>query len=929
MRWDRSQLKPLFKAQMYWRYTLLPLLISFSSPCVAESYAQFLAADRQDFSIKFFSLINEIKSQPISYPIEYYLEKDHSIAQPNLEWEQTADWALHGDKPIGFFYEEKILWLRIPVVNLSKYSIWRIEYSWPWYSSASLFYRKNMSDQYSEIEIIEKHRFPIWELDIPKNEQGYILFRLATSDVMSVPLTLYNEYWFNLEHNKRIVSMIFVIGIILAMGLYNLMVGVKTGDKTFVYYFASQSCIGVALLTIYGIGGELIWPQSVSFDRNILYIMATNMPLWLGVFTMSFLQLQKYAPNYYSLIKISNYLWLGMFLSYPLFYGKLYTSFVILLLPCSYILFVAAAVHLVRKDDLMAKYYASISTFLVIALIANLGLTLGHIPRNLFTTHLAAFVSALEALLFSFALGERINILRQQKFELVTESRIKSEFLAQMSHELRTPMNGIIGMSELFAGTNLDDQQRYYNNIVRSSGESLLSIINDILDFSKIEANKMELESIKFNLPKMLSSIVGMFYSSVKDKGIKLYVNVDPIVPEYLVGDPARVRQVIVNLISNAVKFTEKGYVLVTVSIQDFDNHGVRFSITDTGCGIPRESLEKLFSAFVQVDASTTRRYGGTGLGLAICKKLVNLMNGEIGVESKENLGSTFYFHIPIIPLDYEFKAETAIENARQKILISTDKELSELLSEYFICHHIRVIKFKNFSEIEKKLENHGGDLLGVIIDRVDVDETLLYRIKREYNSLRWLLLGSKPTDQRYADYPHIYDMSSWGLISRYHSVLCEELEQESGPSKAAVKTQRSKLKILCAEDNSVNQLVIKGYLKELGHEIKLASDGIETVAAYLEEGESYDLLLIDCEMPVMDGFEATRIIREYERKNKKSEKPIIAITAHGFGEQKEKCFAAGMNDHLTKPITLHELEIKLDSYIRSDGKIMGGGEYC
>ena len=900
--------------------------ISIRSDIRSDIHSDFASSINSNNS---YLLREDIKTASLTYPVTYYLESSQPVGAPSIHWEDSVPWILHRDQTVNLGYDERVVWLRIPVRNVSQNSDWRLEFSWPLYESIEVFYRQQSDSIYQQSVSVEQHRFPLFLLDFNPHEEGVILIRMTSKDRIFIPLTLYQGYWFDVENNEHVVIMVFVIGILLAMALYNFLLGFKTGDVTFIHYCASQAAIALMVMCVYGVGSELIWPNSVAWSRNILYFAMTAMPFWYGVFTISFLQLDKYAPQYALLIRQICYGWVLIYLMTFFLMGEILSTLLKVFMLASYLTNFAAAIYCLKKTPLMARYHVAIFGLIILIALVNILMIQGFVPRNYFTSHLIVFASAFEALLFSFALGERMNILRQQNFEMVASSRIKSDFLSQMSHEIRTPMNGIIGMSELLSGTTLTGQQLHYNRVVRSSGESLLTIVNDILDFSKIEADKMEVESIELSINELLSDIVGGFYSAVKDKGINLYVQIDPAVPDQLIGDPTRIRQIIINLVSNAIKFTEQGYVLITVSLYRVDSRCLDFSIQDTGCGIPPEAIEKLFSAFTQVDESTTRKYGGTGLGLAISRKLVGLMGGEIDVSSREGKGSNFFFRIPVIPSGQEVVRVNPFANASKTVVVWANGDLNELLAEYLINFNVRVVRAKSLQELFSLFGRSTKTIyLGAIIDRIKLEDADFKKIEdfislnRKNSQSRWIFLTSKATDQAVGKHSTWIEMTRWGLLSRFYLFLIGEMKVEVLQVEKEFAAPKKVLRILCAEDNTVNQLVIKGYVKKLGHELLLTNNGEEAVEAYTSAENDYDLLLMDCEMPVMDGFEATRSIRSYEQKNNKSVIPIIAITAHGFAEQKEKCFNAGMTDHLAKPITLDGLQKKFDQYIkRNEGQ--------
>jgi signal transduction histidine kinase/ActR/RegA family two-component response regulator len=434
----------------------------------------------------------------------------------------------------------------------------------------------------------------------------------------------------------------------------------------------------------------------------------------------------------------------------------------------------------------------------VATMIIMMNLGMGNINIAMLLAQLAF---AAQQVLLSIGLAQRINSLKREKEQTEkeiaiaqAENKAKTDFLARMSHEIRTPMNAVLGVTQLLENTSLTDVQQHYINLLKNSGKLLISIINDILDYAKINSGNLNLEHAVFDLPKLLLSTQQIMVSNLKNKQIELIFDIDNNLPQWVEADPTRLQQILFNLLSNALKFTQKGSVRLEVRQlfqMNKDTSQLQITITDTGIGLSSEQLKNLFSAFHQADASITRKYGGTGLGLAISKQLIDLMRGSIKVHSQVNQGTTFIILLPV-------KIANEIANTTSPILPA---------------------------------------------------------------------LG-------------------WGDFS--------------------------KLRVLLVEDNSINQLIISSLLNQLKIEPHLANNGEEAIDFIQQHHNQLDVVLMDCEMPILDGLEATRKIRDWEKNHQQAPIPIIALTAHALPEYKERCLAVGMTDYLSKPLLLEQLMNKL-----------------
>ena len=532
------------------------------------------------------------------------------------------------------------------------------------------------------------------------------------------------------------------------------------------------------------------------------------------------------------------------------------------------------------------------------------------------------------------ARGKALELARDQALDL---AKAKADFAANVSHELRTPMNGVLGMLELLSGMGLTEKQREYVETASNSAESLLSLINDILDFSKNEAGKSTLNVKELSLPKLLDDIVSLLSTQVQKKGVDLAYILAEGVPFNLVGDGDRIRQVLINLVANAIKFTQNGDIAIDVSVSDSDKEKVQllFTVSDTGIGISEEAQSRIFDAFSQADSSTTRQYGGTGLGLSICKQFIELMGGEIGVRSRIGEGSEFWFRIPLLrskqqPVNIE--PSKPLLQSDYRILILDESALSRRFLKHLLHKEnadvVAVATIENAMEaFVSANEQNRPFKVAFINEYVDGKRGVeivkkMALVDREQNT-RFVLMTRNDDDTQkrqkglivyqYISKPIQRSVFFSCLNSLLHPTPAEQRQAADSINNAESRSGDT-YKILVVDDNKVNQQVALGMLERLGHSVELVGNGIECLKTI--EKSAFDLILMDCHMPEMDGHEASKQIRSQEAPPERI--PIVAMTANVQKGEREKCIASGMDDYLSKPLKISTLQKMLDKWLSS-----------
>jgi signal transduction histidine kinase/DNA-binding response OmpR family regulator len=795
----------------------------------------------------------------------------------------------------------------------------------------------------------------------------------AEAASMVVPFEIAGE---EALHKSQLIERVLhgiLLGIIVALFSYTFLIFILLREWSYFYYLIYLPVVYLAICAMDGFGSAFLFPDTAWFgNEGFLFFGGFSYILSL-LFTRAFLHTNKYK-GFDSIIKIL--ICINIFLSFSPFILSIQTSYKSSLIMVFFfpVFCMILGFFLLYKGHTEARFFVLGQGASWIGLFTYGLVIVGILPFSTILYESVPIGISVNNLMLLLALADRIRILQKSKLsaedkalknleirkdeleKLVTErtaeisavmqhlselkekaeaaTKAKSEFLANMSHEIRTPMNAVIGFTDLLKNTQLTKQQQDYVETVCNSGQLLISLINDVLDMSKIESGKVALESIDFDLEYLIASILKLLRPRASAKGLEFQIKYLEDVPQYFKGDPTRIRQILMNLVGNAVKFTDKGNILLQVSMNNksTDKAGacmVRISIKDTGIGIPKDKQEDIFKAFTQVDSSITRKFGGSGLGLTITRKLIEMMGGSINVNSEPGKGSEFLFTL-LLPrgqaiIEKDINPVDVRELKGKRVLILDDNaNTREILDNY--CRTIEM-EISHISESASEAlewlshDEHNVDIVLCDIMMPGIDGYNFAKMMRQnerHKNIKLIALSSDAT-------PGTAKQSNLAGFDAYFSKpftrneLYEILQTVFGDvrqEKQQIITRHlaqelltKKISVLVAEDNAINRKLIGYLLTQIGCVFDMASDGKEALAKLTKK--NYDIILMDVQMPVMDGIDSTRAIRnELQLKT-----PVIALTARVFKEDEIKCIEAGMNDYLTKPIDKEKLKEKILSW--------------
>lgn len=771
----------------------------------------------------------------------------------------------------------------------------------------------------------------VFPLDIHPGKSVLVLLELSgQQDTFFKNSALWQRKVFFEKTDVALFGYAALFGVLFLLIIYHAFLYSAVRHISYLYFTLFIAAFLVRALTMNNIAFEFLWPNIPAMQNFMIVNSVMASSLLTALFALSYLSISKRTPNLLLTYKVYITAHLLAILLQAIYGWPLHSALYWLIFAAPFSLMILVSTFWLYRHDnehagVFLLSYAIVITFGIITAGSQyFDLDFPYTP----TEEVGQF---LQIVFLSFGLSLQVDKLRERNHIAYAKNKAKSDFLAKMSHEIRTPINGVLGMAQLLSETPLSRKQQHYADVINHCSKTLLNVINNILEYSKIEAGKIELESTAFNLDDLLLNNNGLFWPQIHNKGLAYQFYFDPAIPHNLLGDPTRLQQIFNNVFSNAIKFTDHGSIKLEVKARKItaEKVDIQFSITDTGIGIKEEDIEHLFVPFSQANVTTARLYGGSGLGLNITQQLVHLMGGSIELKSEPKVGSRFIFDIAF-SIDSAREAKNRMNfssfSSKRALILSKEDPQEDLIKNVIQHLHIQHHHITD-PDYAFKLITVGSDKP---FDIYCIDLALF----NDYSATQKKALLEH--GQQILIYDCTFNGSSSDLyLEGFHLLIAPfsirhiqnqfaeifGMEQRSATEPAVnipVTTSHQKLRLLVAEDDATNRLVIRAILKRLNIEHDIVTNGILAVERYQYNPGAYDILLMDCEMPEMNGYQASKTIRDYEYLHRLKAIPIIALTAHVLPEYERRCYENGMNLVIAKPVDIDELTKAFQQFINT-----------